>query len=56
VDRIRRNAEQQVHSHASLLALLEAGDVEAAAAELERHLANAEASMLTALELPAGSD
>ena len=51
VDRIRRNAEAQVHSHAALVALLEAGDVEAAAAELERHLAHAETSMLDALHL-----
>jgi DNA-binding GntR family transcriptional regulator len=51
VDRIRRNAGEQVHSHAVLLDLLESGDVEAAAAELARHLEDAETSMLTALEL-----
>jgi DNA-binding GntR family transcriptional regulator len=51
VDRIRRNSEAQVHNHAALLELLEAGDVEAAAAELERHLAHAETSMLDALDL-----
>ncbi|HET9758925.1 MAG TPA: GntR family transcriptional regulator [Nocardioidaceae bacterium] len=51
VDRIRRNSEAQVHNHAALLELLEAGDVEAAAAELERHLAHAETSMLAALDL-----
>jgi DNA-binding GntR family transcriptional regulator len=51
VDRIRRNAGEQVHSHATVLDLLEAGDVAAAAAELERHLEDAETSMLTALDL-----
>jgi DNA-binding GntR family transcriptional regulator len=51
VDRIRRNAGDQVHSHALLLDLLERGDVEAAAAELTHHLEHAETSMLTALEL-----
>jgi DNA-binding GntR family transcriptional regulator len=51
VDRIRRNSEAQVHNHAALIELLEAGDVEAAAAELERHLAHAETSMLDALDL-----
>ena len=51
VDRIRRNSEAQVHNHAALLELLEAGDVETAAAELERHLAHAETSMLDALDL-----
>jgi DNA-binding GntR family transcriptional regulator len=51
VDRIRRNAGAQVHSHATVLDLLEAGDVAAAAAELERHLEDAETSMLTALDL-----
>jgi DNA-binding GntR family transcriptional regulator len=51
VDRIRRNAGDQVHSHATLIDLLERGDVEAAAAELTRHLEHAETSMLTALDL-----
>ena len=54
VDRIRRNAGEQVASHRSLLELLEDGDVEQAARELEQHLAHAEDSMLTALRLPAG--
>lgn len=52
VDRIRRNAAEQVESHHALLALLEAGDQDTAAEELERHLAGAEDSMRTALELP----
>ena len=51
VDRIRRNSRDQVHSHESLVALLEGGDVDGAVAALERHLADAETSMLTALEL-----
>src|SRR5690606_12432870 len=53
VDRIRRNAGQQVHSHRKLLDLLEAGDVEEAARELDEHLAHAETSMLGALHLDA---
>ncbi len=53
VDRIRRNAGEQVASHRSLLELLEDGDAEQAARELEQHLAHAEDSMLTALQLPA---
>ena len=51
VDRIRRNSAAEVHAHAALVELLEAGDVEAAAAELERHLAHAETSLLAALDL-----
>ena len=51
VDRIRRNAHDQVTSHRSLLTLLERGDVETAAHELEQHLAHAENSMLEALHL-----
>jgi len=52
VDRIRRNAEAQVHSHHELLDLLEAGEVEAATERLGRHLEDAERSMLQALRLP----
>ena len=52
VDRIRRNSHDQVTSHRALLNLLERGDLEAAAAELETHLEHAEASMLNALNLP----
>ncbi len=51
VDRIRRNAHEQVATHRALLNLLERGDVDAAAAELEQHLAHAETSMLSALHL-----
>lgn len=53
VDRIRRNAGEQVASHRGLLELLEAGEVEQAARELEQHLAHAEDSMRAALHLPA---
>ncbi len=52
VDRIRRNSREQVASHRALLDLLERGDTEAAAVELEQHLEHAEMSMLTALQLP----
>ncbi len=51
VDRIRRNKTEQVHSHTALLDLLERGDLDAAAAELDLHLEHAETSMLTALDL-----
>ncbi|HEU4513822.1 MAG TPA: GntR family transcriptional regulator [Nocardioidaceae bacterium] len=52
VDRIRRNAPEQVASHRTLLTMLETGQVEQAARELEHHLAHAETSMLEALHLP----
>lgn len=55
VDRIRRNASDQVASHHALLALLERGDVEAAADELEEHLRHAVTSMLTALHMSHGA-
>ncbi len=51
VDRIRRNAGDQVHSHTTLVDLLESGRLDEAAAELTRHLEHAETSMLTALDL-----
>lgn len=56
VDRIRRNAPDQVASHRALLALLERGDVETAARELAHHLEHAEGSMLEALHLPASAE
>lgn len=56
VDRIRRNADEQVASHRTLLDLLERDEVERAASELEHHLVDAERSMLAALHFtPAGS-
>jgi len=55
VDRIRRNAREQVASHRALVGMLERGEIEAAATELEHHLAHAEESMLAALGLGSGS-
>jgi DNA-binding GntR family transcriptional regulator len=49
VDRARRNATEQVHSHADLLSLLERSELDAAADELAEHLGGAEASMLEAV-------
>jgi DNA-binding GntR family transcriptional regulator len=54
VDRLRRNAHDQADSHTALVMLLERGDVEGASTFLEKHLANAEASILDALGLRAG--
>lgn len=54
VDRIRQNAGAQVHSHETLLRLLDAGETDAAVAELAQHLHDAESSMLTALDLVPG--
>lgn len=51
VERARRNASDQVAAHAVLVDLLEADDVEGAAAELERHLADGEAAILERLGL-----
>lgn len=53
IDRIRRNAHDQAGSHNHLLSLLERGDVEGAAAEIEQHLAGAEAAIRQALSLRA---
>ena len=46
VDRARGNVAEQVHSHGSLLDLMEQGHLDEAAAELEAHLAGAEESMI----------
>jgi len=51
VDRIRRNAHDQADSHTALVMLLERGDLPGAEAFLEKHLADAEASILSALGL-----
>ena len=51
VDRIRRNAHDQADSHTAMVMLLERGDLEGATAFLERHLADAEQSILDALGL-----
>lgn len=52
IDRIRRNAHDQAGSHNHLLRLLERGDIDEAAAEIDRHLAGAEQAILDALALP----
>lgn len=49
LDRVRGNAQELVHSHASLVALLEAGDLDGAIADLAQHLAGAEDSMVQAI-------
>jgi DNA-binding GntR family transcriptional regulator len=51
VDRIRRNAAEQVVTHTRLVDLLESGDTDATLAELTEHLAGAERSMVETLEL-----
>jgi len=51
VDRIRRNAHDQADSHTHLVQLLERGDVDAASTYLGQHLADAEKSLLDALDL-----
>lgn len=49
IDRIRRNAHDQAGSHTRLLDLLDAGEIEAAATDLEHHLAGAEKAIREAL-------
>jgi DNA-binding GntR family transcriptional regulator len=56
VERARRNASDQVAAHARLVDLLESGDVAAAEAELERHLADGEAAILERLGLQPEAD
>ena len=51
VDRVRRNAHDQADSHAALVRLLEADDLDAAHAFLVRHLADAEEQIIEALGL-----
>ena len=45
LDRIRENIDEQVTSHRGLIELLEAGELEAAAAELADHLGSAEQAL-----------
>jgi DNA-binding GntR family transcriptional regulator len=52
IDRIRRNAHDQAGSHNQVLRLLERGDIEGAASEIEHHLEDAETAILDALALP----
>jgi DNA-binding GntR family transcriptional regulator len=49
IDRIRRNAHDQAGSHNQILGLLDHGDIDAAAAEIRAHLADAEVAILQAL-------
>jgi len=51
IDRVRRNARDQAGEHHHLLELLEAGDVDAAVAELTHHLAGAEDAIIERLDL-----
>lgn len=54
IDRVRRNTHAQADTHGHLLRLLDDGDLDAAEAEIARHLADAEVDILFALALPAG--
>jgi DNA-binding GntR family transcriptional regulator len=51
VERARRNASDQVAAHQLLVDLLETDEVDEAAAELRRHLADGEAAILERLDL-----
>jgi DNA-binding GntR family transcriptional regulator len=51
IDRVRRNARDQAGSHHHLLDLLEAGDIDAAVAELDDHLHGAEEAIIERLQL-----
>ena len=51
VNRSKQDAREQIESHAHLVGLLEAGDLDAAADELVRHIADGERSMLVELGL-----
>ena len=51
---MRRNAADQAGTHQHLVDLLEDGDLDAAAAELETHLAGAEGAILERLGLDPG--
>lgn len=48
LERTRSNTREQIASHAHLVELLEAGEIAAALADLDAHLASAEASLLEA--------
>ena len=51
IDRVRRNARDQAGTHHHLLDLLEAGDIDAAVAELGDHLHGAEEAIIERLDL-----
>lgn len=50
LDRIRRNAIEQIDTHTTLVDLLEAGDPDATIAELREHIADGERSMIATLD------
>ena len=52
IDRIRRNAHDQAGTHGRLLRLLERGDIDAAAQDIDQHLSEAEGAILAALAPP----
>ncbi|TWD80367.1 DNA-binding GntR family transcriptional regulator [Kribbella amoyensis] len=52
VDQLRQDAKLQVASHRKLIRLLEKGDLDEAVAELDRHLAGAQESLLEAITTP----
>jgi DNA-binding GntR family transcriptional regulator len=52
VDRRARNAHDQADTHAALVTLLEAQDIEGALRFLDRHLSDAERDIVEALDLP----
>ena len=52
IDRVRRNAHLQAGSHTRLLDLLDRDEIDAAVADLEEHLAGAEADIREALGGP----
>ena len=54
IDGIRRDPHSHAGTHGHLLRLLESGDIDAAAAEIEHHLVGAEAAILGALALSPG--
>ena len=49
VDRIRRNAVEQIGTHTRLIELLESGDVDTTIAELRDHIGDGEQSMIDTL-------
>ena len=55
LDRVRGNIVEQVADHRKLVELLEAGDIEAASAELDHHLVAAEVSLLAGRGMTASS-
>ncbi|HEX7739299.1 MAG TPA: GntR family transcriptional regulator [Marmoricola sp.] len=50
VDRIRRNAVDQIGTHTRLIELIESGDTDSAIAELRTHIADGEQSMIETID------